>query len=225
MRQLIFRIVAAASMYAMAAMFSAASAQTTGVGDDGETSLMWKGFDSSVTLYRLDPTLTSIAVNASYGPYIGYTPIAMTTDAFSNSHIVWSYTDGSICLWTLDPSMNFVSDEVFGPYFGYNVIGLSADPISGSIRVVWKSTGGAVVIWVVDADGGLDADLALGPPSGDEPAARRRIAAASRRLRTYVPSEKYYARGKPPREAAAAAMEAHRKVVLSRQSRSLQSPL
>jgi hypothetical protein len=208
MRQLIFRIVAAASMYAMAAMFSAASAQTTGVGDDGETSLMWKGFDSSVTLYRLDPTLTSIAVNASYGPYIGYTPIAMTTDAFSNSHIVWSYTDGSICLWTLDPSMNFVSDEVFGPYFGYNVIGLSADPISGSIRVVWKSTGGAVVIWV-----------------GDEPAARRRIAAASRRLRTYVPSEKYYARGKPPREAAAAAMEAHRKVVLSRQSRSLQSPL
>jgi hypothetical protein len=225
MRQLACAIVAAVSFYVTASMFSAASAQTTGVGDDGETGLMWKGFDSSITLYRLDPTLTFIAADERYGPYVGYTPIAMTTDAFSDSHVVWSYTDGSISFWTLDASMNYVSSEAFGPYFGWNATGLSADPISGGIRIVWKNINGAVAIWVVDADGTVDTAIALGPPTGDEPATRRRSAVASRRLRVDVSSERYYARGKPPREAAAAAMEAHRKAVLLRQSRSPQRVL
>ncbi len=176
---------------------------------------MWKGFDSSIALWRLDPALTTVVVSKKYGPYIGYTPIAMTTDLFSDSHVAWSYTDGSVSLWTLDPSMNFLSAEIFGPYTGWNVVGLSADPFSGSIRLVWKNTNGAVSLWVVDSDGNIDSDIALGPLAGYG-VERSGVRVFSHRQNAESPSERYSAHGKPPQEAAAAAMESHRQAAKTR---------
>ena len=213
--QKVARLIVAVAAFTCISAASAipAFAQTTGVGDDEETSLMWKGFDSSVALWRLDPSLTTVVASQNYGPYIGYTPIALTTDLFSESHIAWSYTDGSISLWTLDSAMNYLSSETFGPYAGWNVTGLSADPFSGSIRLVWRNTNGSVSIWAVNSDGNIDSDILLGPLSGYLPSSRRRAVATSVRKIRRAPSERYVARGKPPKEAAAAAMEAHRQAV------------
>src|SRR5260370_3307481 len=54
-------------------------AQTSGIGGDGITRVLWRGTDSSISLWAVDSNLNFITSHL-YGPYAGWLPIAMTTD-------------------------------------------------------------------------------------------------------------------------------------------------
>src|SRR4051812_43563893 len=70
--------IAALVIASTAFQFGAASAQTSGVGGDGYTRILWRGTDSSVSIWKVDGALNFSSYRA-YGPYDCWTPIALTT--------------------------------------------------------------------------------------------------------------------------------------------------
>jgi len=146
-----------------------ASAQTSGIGSDGFTRVLWRGTDGSISLWKLDGSL-NFMTNHVYGPYPGYTPIAITTAANNNTYVLWRYTDGSIALWEVDANLNIVTSRGYGPYAGWSAQNMSTGPGS-ELRVIWRHTTGMVSVWWVDAFLNLITSKAYGPYFGWDPGA------------------------------------------------------
>jgi WD40 repeat protein len=142
------------------------SAQSSGVAGDGSIRLMWKGTDSSIFLWKLD---TSDAMNLTtlhlYGPYFGWSPIAVTTNHSGYSYVLWRYSDGTINLWEVDPNLNFYTSRTYGPYNGYTAESLSVDTngVGDRIRLIWRGTDGSTIIWIVDGSLNFISSATYGP--------------------------------------------------------------
>jgi len=146
-----------------------ASAQTTGVGGDGYTRQLWRGTDYSIALWKLDPNLNFV-LGHNYGPFLGYTPVALTTDVNGYSYVLWRYTDGSINIWLIDPNLNFITSRAYGPYPAWTAKGLSVSTSgSSNIRVLWRHTGGSVALWNVDGNLNVLNSVSYGPYFGWDP--------------------------------------------------------
>ena len=164
--------VAAAAMVWMVVQPGPVSAQTSGLGPDGYTRLLWRGTDSSISLWRLDANLNFVN-NHTYGPYAGWFPIAITTDYFNYTYVLWRNSNGSISLWLVDPNLNFVNSQVYGPYAGWIAQGLSVDTGTNSsdFRVIWRAYDGSVSVWTVNGSLGLTNSKNYGPYFGYDPGA------------------------------------------------------
>ncbi len=202
-------VIAAALLCVALAQPKVVDAQASGVGGDGNTSLLWKGTDGSISLWRLDPTVSFLTASATYGPYGGWTPVALTTDIASYTHVLWRYSDGTVAFWSLDPSLNFASSQRFGPFFGWVAETLSADPSTGGTRIIWKRTDGAVAVWVVNPNGSLAYDGIYGPYFGYNPGTDAQTGPRALHAGTQMPSAKHVAAESNSKKAAAAAMARH----------------
>jgi len=140
-----------ASMMAVAVLSAIhpgiASAQTSGVGPDGFTRILWRGTDGKVVLWKLNASLAKVA-GVEYGPYPGYDPIAMTVGSDNSTYVLWAHNNGSISLWKVDKNLNGVIDQVFGPHDGWKAQGLGSG--GGQLRVIWRHTTGQVSVWAVN---------------------------------------------------------------------------
>lgn len=145
-------------------------AQNTGVAGDGTMRLMWTATDSHISLWKLDASLNDLGYH-EYGPYYGWSPIALTTDTAGYSYILWRYTDGSISLWLVDPNLNFVNSRIYGPYTGWTAESLSVETsgVGNRFRVIWKDTDGKVSIWIVDGALNFVSNAVYGPFFGWTP--------------------------------------------------------
>ena len=124
-----------------------ASAQSSGIGGDANTRLLWTGTDSRISLWKCDAVLLN-CTSHQYGPIDGWTPVAITTTNNNKTCVLWKYTDGRISLWTVDPNLNFVHYTQYGPYTGWTALSLSADTNGNDwIRVIWRETEGSMSIW------------------------------------------------------------------------------
>ena len=152
------------------AMFpSVLPAQTSGVGCDGYTRFMWRGTDGRIALWTLTPGL-AYSNSTGYGPYDGWTPIAMTVLCNNYTYVLWKYTDGTISLWKVAPNLSFVTSAVYGPYAGWIPESLSPDQASpGSFRVLWRETQGYISIWDVNSNLGFVGNAIYGPYFGYDP--------------------------------------------------------
>jgi hypothetical protein len=145
------------------------SAQTSGLGRDGYTRNIWFGTDGRISVWKLDSNLNFVTSH-DYGPYAGFSPVALTVASNSNTYVLWRYSDGSISLWLLDPDLNYVTSHLYGPYSGNNAIGLSpyTDGTS-SFHVIWRYTDGSLSVWSVDENLNFITARAYGPFFGFEP--------------------------------------------------------
>jgi hypothetical protein len=123
------KYILAVSTVAIALAFhpGAASAQNNGIGGDGYTRALWRGTDGSISLWKLDPSL-NFGGSHSYGPYPGWSSVALTTTANSNSYVLWRNTDGTATIWVVDPNLNFITSHNYGPYEGWIAMELGIDP-------------------------------------------------------------------------------------------------
>jgi hypothetical protein len=145
------------------------SAQTSGVGPDGFTRILWRGTDGRISLWKLNAALQHVS-DIQYGPYAGWDPIAMTVGTNNNTYVLWRYTDNSISLWRLDSNLNLVTSQTYGPYAGWKPQGLGSG--GGQLRVIWRYTVGQLSVWSVDQStlGLLDFET-HGPFFGFDPGA------------------------------------------------------
>jgi len=160
------------------AMFpSVLPAQTSGVGCDGYTRFLWTGTNSEISLWRVDGNLNN-PISQTYGPYDGWTPVALTVLCNNYTYVLWKYTDGSISLWKVDPNLNYVTSHIYGPYNGWIPESLSPDQaVPGNMRVLWRETLGYVSIWDVDSNLNLLFSRVYGPYFGWTPQAGAAAAA------------------------------------------------
>jgi hypothetical protein len=147
----LFFMAAATAMWVAAIQPGVLSAQTSGVGGDGFTRLLWRGTDGSISLWKLDGNLNEVAFHV-YGSSPDYDPIAITAAANSYTYVLWRNTDNSISLWGVDPALNFAFYKAYGPYPGFIAETLSADTNGNStLRLVWRNTNGQADVWFLDA--------------------------------------------------------------------------
>jgi hypothetical protein len=120
-------------------------AQSSGVGCDGATRLLWKGTNLSISLWKLDSNLNSLG-SVVYGPIDGWTPQGITTACNNNTYVLWLRTDGAISIWQVDANLNFVRGQTYGPFSGWIPESLSVDTTSNStLRLIWRGANGASV--------------------------------------------------------------------------------
>jgi hypothetical protein len=145
-----FKSVLAAAFVAMALAFQpgAASAQTIGMGGDGYTRGMWHATDGSISIWKLDPGLNFVGSHA-YGPYAGWSPLALTTTPNNNTYVLWRFTDGTANLWQLDANLNFVTARQYGPIAGWTPAGLAVDNY-GNIPLLWQTPQGQIAVWLLN---------------------------------------------------------------------------
>jgi hypothetical protein len=163
-------VVAAAAIVWTAIQPGIVSAQTSGVGNDGYTRVLWRATDGSISLWKLDGNLT-LATSHAYGPYPGWVPIAITVAENDNTYVLWRYTDGSISLWEVDSNLNLVTSHVYGPYTGWIAQGISSGGPGSLLRVIWRYTTGTISIWRVDPSLNLIGSQVYGPYFGYDPGA------------------------------------------------------
>jgi hypothetical protein len=138
------------------------------LGGDGYARAMWRGTDGSISIWKLDPSLNSVG-SQNYGPYSGWSPIAMTTAGSNLSYVLWNFVDGTAEVWQVDANLNFVLSSNFGPVAGWTAEGLGGDS-SGNIRLLWKSNEGQVAVWTLNpASLNLIAQSVFGPYFGWNP--------------------------------------------------------
>jgi hypothetical protein len=143
-------VLAAAAVATIALAFqpSPAAAQTAGVGVDGYARAMWRGTDGSITLWKLDPALNYVGSH-QYGPYGGWSPIAMTTSGSNLTYVLWNYTDGTADVWEVDANLNIIGSHNFGPVAGWTAEGLYVGA-TGNIGLLWRSTVGQINVWTLN---------------------------------------------------------------------------
>ena len=89
---------------------------------------------------------------------------ASATDGYTRW--IWYGTDGSVSLWLLDPSLNYVGSHVYGPYGGWTPIALEVANSSNDAYALWRNTDGAATIWVLDPSLNFIGSSIFGPVSG-----------------------------------------------------------
>jgi hypothetical protein len=169
LRKNLLFMAAAATVWAAAMQPSFSSAQSSGIGGDGVTRLLWRGTDGSISLWKLDGNLNFLG-NHNYGPYYGWEPIAITSAANSWTYVLWRYTDNSVSLWAVDPNLNFGFNRNYGPYTGWIAETFSADTNGNStLRLIWRNTAGQVSVWFLNPDLSLVRSANYGPYFGWNP--------------------------------------------------------
>ena len=167
-RKRLLAVAAAVTMWAVIQP-GAVSAQTSGIGPDGYTRFAWRGTDNSISLWQLDPSLNFYNSHA-YGPYPGWTPLAITTAHNNNSYVLWQYYDGTVTVWEVDTFLNYVTQKFYGPYFGWSAKGLSVDTGTGSgFCIIWKNNNGSVSVWRLDQNLTFLNNHVAGPYFGYDP--------------------------------------------------------
>ena len=151
-RKKLLAVAAAAAMWAVIQP-GIVSAQTSGIGSDEYTRFAWRGTDNSLSLWQLYPPSLGMGYYNShaYGPYSGWTPLAITTLNNNYTYVLWQYLDGTVTVWQVDTYLNYVTQHVYGPYTGWSAKGLCADTTTGNqFCIIWKHNNGSVSVWRLD---------------------------------------------------------------------------
>lgn len=120
---LFLALVASANSPATAATFiripNAAQAVGIGVGGDNLTRLLWRNYDSSIALWRMNAD-GSVATQYPDGPYPGWTTSSFAIGADNVPRLLWNHpADGQMSLWRMDPTANTFTQNFYGPYSGW----------------------------------------------------------------------------------------------------------
>jgi WD40 repeat protein len=163
-------VVTAVTFVSMAVQPGILSAQTSGLGTDGFTRVLWKATDGSISLWKFDASLNSVGSPKNYGPFGGFVPVAMTTAPSNETYVLWKSTDGSISIWRLNADLDFLTSRAYGPFTGWIAQGLSTGP-GNRLRLIWRYTTGILSIWDLDAGMTLANARMYGPFFGYDPGA------------------------------------------------------
>ena len=79
---------------------------------------------------------------------------------------MWFGTDGSVSLWLLNPSLNYVGSHVYGPYAGWTPISIEVSSSTNVAYQLWRYTDGTASIWILDANLNFIKSSTFGPVSG-----------------------------------------------------------
>jgi hypothetical protein len=132
---------------------------------------LWHQADGSVSLWRVLASYThdvgapfcnpingyglcnpgAATGQAGYGPYAGWSPIAIATNpANNNTYLLWHHVSGASSIWLLDVNLNYVTSYVIPEIAGWTSDGLTINKASNRVQVSWTANNGAYATWEFD---------------------------------------------------------------------------
>jgi len=102
----------------------------------GSMYVLWNK-SGQVSLWKIPAT--GATSSATFGPYSGWTPIALSSDANGNAYILWNSTTGATSVWEVSPSLSVTISQVFGPFSGWVAKSIAVGP-DGHVHVLWNQT-------------------------------------------------------------------------------------
>ncbi|MGO8674134.1 MAG: choice-of-anchor tandem repeat GloVer-containing protein, partial [Capsulimonadaceae bacterium] len=81
------------------------------------------------------------------------------------THVLWSNPNGSLSLWTYNPSTGAFTTNTYGPYPGWSPRAIADGP-DGQTRVLWVTSSGTIAIWTVNDTTGTYTQNTFGPYPG-----------------------------------------------------------
>jgi len=145
------------------------SAQTSGVGNDGYTRVLWRATNGSVSVWKVDANL-NYTDSHTYGPYDGWTPLSLAVSSNNRTYLLWRNTSGQAALWWLDQNLGFGDSANTDPYYAWIPETLSVSTASPyDLRLVWKNTNGGLSVWALNADLTYLNSKTFGPYFGYDP--------------------------------------------------------
>jgi len=132
-----------------------------GAFDGGDTYVLWNKAGQA-SLWNV--TLAGKVSDTTFGPYNGWTPAGLASDASGNAFILWTNTNGEASIFQVSRSFNLTTSQTFGPYKGWTATSIASPPV-GNVHVMWNGPSNAVSIFNI-ALGATYTSEAYGPYPG-----------------------------------------------------------
>lgn len=115
--------------------------------------LLWNK-SGAASLWKIGPT-GSISY-ASFGPYSGWAPVGLSSDASGNAYILWNHAaDGEIWIYQINSSLSLSAVQDFGPFTGWTASSFAVGS-GGDIHILWSHTSdGEISLWTVSSNGSI----------------------------------------------------------------------
>jgi hypothetical protein len=121
--------------------------------DDNVTHILWTSATGQALVWSVDSTTGNYTAGITYGPYPGYTAVALACGTDGLTRVLWANPLGMASLWIMDAQNQYQSCTIFGPYAGWipTDLDVGSDDLA---RVLWtNTTDGRAIVWSVDANG------------------------------------------------------------------------
>lgn len=100
------------------------------------TYVLWNN-SGQASLWNIAPS--GAIASAAYGPYSGWSPVALSSDTSGNAYILWNSTTGATSVWKVTSSLSVSLSQSFGPYTGWTARSLAVGP-DGHVHLLWNQT-------------------------------------------------------------------------------------
>jgi len=98
------------------------------------TYVLWSN-SGTASLWNIP--VSGSPATASFGPFSGWTPTALSSDTSGNAYILWTSTTGAACVWQVSPSLKVTASQSFGPFTGWTAKTLTVGP-AGNVHLLWN---------------------------------------------------------------------------------------
>ncbi len=128
------------------------------------THLLWDNADGRASVWNLADT-NPAATCRVFGPYPGWTALALTQGPDGNARLLWNNSDGRVSVWNLADTNPAATCKLYGPYGGWTGKALTVGP-DNSVHLLWDNTDGRVSVWNLSDPSAAANALIYGPYSG-----------------------------------------------------------
>ena len=126
--------------------------------------ILWNSTDGTASVWNYAASGGSYTFH-NYGPYPGWTAVALADGPDGQTRMLWDNTDGRASIWSLNNATGVFTFHNFGPYAGWAAAGISVGS-EDTTHVLWNKTDGTISLWNYSPDGGTFIYRNYGPYDG-----------------------------------------------------------
>ena len=132
---------------------------TGGSAASGTAHVLWNNANTA-SIWNYNTTNGTFTQN-TYGPYPGWTAVAIADSTDGQTRVLWDNSDGRASIWSLNNTTGVFSQFTFGPYTGWtaNAVSVGTD---GTTHVLWDNANTAS-IWNYNTTSGTFTQNTYGP--------------------------------------------------------------
>ncbi len=113
------------------------------------TDLLWSNTNGAAAGVRFRANGADFSL---FGPFAGYSAVALSVGPDDGAHLLWDKTDGTAALWSADFSTGAYTPALYGPFSGWAAQAIATGP-DGATHLLWDNADGQISLWNVTGSG------------------------------------------------------------------------
>ncbi|MGO8672880.1 MAG: malectin domain-containing carbohydrate-binding protein [Capsulimonadaceae bacterium] len=146
------------------------NAQVNGIevippGPSGSDHVLWRSSSGALSLWNYNPSTGGYTQN-TFGPYPGWTPVAVADGPDGGTRVLWSNAAGAASVWNVNGIDGDFTQTTYGPFAGWSARAVSVAPGNNVTHILWVTSGGAASLWNDSSSTGAYTQNSYGPFAG-----------------------------------------------------------